>query len=246
MEQEVETAKPKPEPRLFCTSRVLKMDEQTRRVTHVISTAKLDRSNRIVEPAGWSLANFRANNVVFADHEYGIERAIGNGYDVKIDGDALVATTEFAEEGLGNVAFRLVQAGVIKAWSVGWIGQKAHALGEEDGCAACAAALKKKVSYGMHYTQQELLEYSLVAIPANPDAVMGLCTAGLVAGREADEWIESFRTPEASTQPEPGTLETMPVIERSSAFYTAVFNATRTNAVRAAARRSASHFRGAL
>ena len=178
-----------PTPRLEVSqARVLKIDERTRTIRHVISTAALDRRNRIVDVGGWDLANYKRNPIVFADHDYAMEKVIGRGLDVKVEGDALVATTEFDTEGLGNVAFRLVQAGLVRAWSVGWQGLAAHSFGDLKRCAACDNAMAAGRQWGTHYTAQELLEYSLVTIPANPDAVMGLQAAGLVAKVEAEEW----------------------------------------------------------
>lgn len=206
------------EPRLECMeSRVIALDEETRRVKHVISTGKLDRNNRIVEPGGWRLARFKKNPVVLADHEYSIERIIGRAVETKVEGDALVSTTEFEKEGLGNVAFRLLQAGMVKAWSVGWMGLKTHRIGEDESCERCKEA--GAVQFGTHFVRQELLEYSLVAIPANPDAVMGLQAAGLVAETETDEWVEMTAEPP----------------QRSTEFYNALFSARRTQARRAAA-----------
>lgn len=167
-------------------ARVLALDETSRTIRHVISTGTLDRSNRMVEPNGWKLSTFRENPVVLANHDYSIENIIGTATDVRVENDALVSTTRFAETGLGDVAFRLVQAGLARSWSVGWKGMKLHRIGEVEDCARCQAA--GKVDYGVHYTQQELLEYSLVAIPANPDAVMGLQAAGLLTRRDVGAW----------------------------------------------------------
>ena len=85
-----------------------------------------------------------------------------------------------------------------------WRGQRCrgieyHALGEVKKCAACSAAMDSGAQWGTHYTEQELLEYSLVTIPANPDAVMQLQAAGLVRRREAEEWLEA-----ASVRPSRG------------------------------------------
>ena len=182
-------------------SRVLALDESTRQVKHIISTAALDRSNRIVDVSGWKLANYRSNPVVLADHDYSIDKIIGKARETKIEQGlvpALVSTTEFDSEGLGNVAFRLVQAGLANSWSVGWMGLKSHELGTGEECPECQSAevqklmKSKKYFYGTHYTAQDLLEYSLVAIPSNPEAVMGLRTAGLVATDEADAWIKAL------------------------------------------------------
>jgi hypothetical protein len=200
-----------------CTqARVISLDEEARTVRHVISTSALDRVGRIVEVSGWRLNHYRANPVVLADHDYSIERIIGCGIDTKVEGDALVSTTQFHEEGIGNVAFRLVQAGLGRAWSVGWQGIKAHFSDVIEGECSCKEVAKKAGrSYVLHYLQSELLEYSLVAIPANRDAVMGLQAAGLVKKAEVEEWIETTRRglvadgidAAARTAPE-GTVET--------------------------------------
>lgn len=209
---------------LVCVSRVLALDEEQRSVRHVVSTARLDRSNRIVDPGGWRLANFREAPRVLADHNYEIGSVIGRATDTRVEGDALVSTTIFDREGLGNVAFRLVQSGMVNSWSVGWIGVNQHALGDKEGCTACEAAMKR-VKYGTHYTAQDLLEYSLVAIPANPDAVMGLQKAGLVEANEAEEWIESF-APEALARSEK-FYSTLSVVRRNFARHAGIVRASR-------------------
>lgn len=173
-------------------ARVLSIDAEQRRVTHVISTGRLDRGNRIVDVSGWRLSNFKRAPRVLANHDASIERIIGRAIDTKVEGDALISTTEFDSEGLGAVAFRLVQNGLVNTWSVGWMGIKQHRIGSLDDCPACSAAAAKKVEWGTHFTQQELLEYSLVALPANPDVVMGLRAAGLVSSQSADEWRSTF------------------------------------------------------
>jgi hypothetical protein len=236
--------------RLVCQSRVLALDEKSRTVKHVVSTALIDRNNRIVDVGGWKLARYRANPVVLADHEYNLERIIGRSKSIKVEGDALVATTEFAEEGLGNVAFRLVQAGLVNSWSVGWIGLKQHAIGDLEDCPACKAALstKKDLQYGTHFTQSELLEYSLVAIPSNPDAVMGLQAAGLVSSAEFELYtsgVEDPEEPEPEIEPDP-ELDIAEPNSRSREFLTCLSIANRTYARRVAARRLVAQIRSSV
>jgi HK97 family phage prohead protease len=217
------------EERLIETAaRIVALDEATRRVRHVISTGRMDRYNRIVDPAGWSLTNFREAPRVLADHDYGIEAVIGRAHDTKVENDALMSTTEFDREGKGNVAFRLVQRGFVNSWSVGWIGQKAHRFGELDDCEICNAA-GKRAKYGVHFTRQELLEYSLVAIPANPDAVMSIRAAGLCTARELDEWVADVCEPAR---------------ERTRAFLTELELSRRNFARCAAAMVAARHLKG--
>ena len=195
-----------PEKPLACEqAKVIAIDVDQRRITHVISTGRLDRGNRIVEPAGWKLANFKRAPRVLADHDYSIERVIGTGHDLKVVdvpriGEALVATTQFAEEGLGEVAFRLASNGIVNSWSVGWIGLKSHRIGELDECERCDET--HDVDFGRHFVTQELLEYSLVAIPANPDAVNGLLAAGLVSKGSAEEWNDMAHDAAVAAQEE--------------------------------------------
>lgn len=226
---------------------MIALDEDTRRVKHVISTGALDRANRTVDPGGWRLSRFRDNPVVLADHEYSIERIIGHSVETKIEGGALTAVTEFLPEGLGNVAFRLVQAGAARSWSVGWIGLKTHRIGDVEDCEKCAEILSKnKGIFGVHFTQQELLEYSLVAVPANPEAVMGLATAGLVGKSEADEWISSLtkqvEVAKVDDKPEDKT-EVVTAPHLSATAYKELFSISRTFARNAAARRSSEQIR---
>jgi hypothetical protein len=201
--------------RLQTVSRIVKMDEDARRITHVISTARLDRGGRYIEQAGWQLGEYRANNVVVANHDYDIQSMIGNGVDVAVVKDELQATTEFGPEALGPLAFRLVQSGMAKAWSVGWIGSKGHHIGDEEECEVCAK-LKKKTDWGYHFVKQTLLEYSLVAVPANPDAVLRLQAAGFkISKTERDLWASLG---EAAGDPEPDEPDPE-CIARSAVFF---------------------------
>lgn len=215
-------------------AKVLEIDVDRRRITHVISTGRLDRGNRMVEPSGWKLANFKRAPRVLADHDYSIERVIGTGHDVKVAdvpriGEALVATTQFDEEGLGPVAFRLASTGMVNTWSVGWIGLKSHRIGEVDDCEGCEKA--GNVEWGRHFMTQELLEYSLVAIPANPDAVNGLLAAGLVSKAAAEEWNEA--TFEATRHDEPEDEPEIKRIVRSAAFDLHMNEIVRAESIRA-------------
>ena len=223
-----------PQKPMACEAKAIAIDLERRRITHVISTARLDRGNRMVEPSGWKLANFKRAPRVLADHEYAIERVIGSGHDVKVVdvpriGEALVATTEFAEEGLGEVAFRLASTGMVNSWSVGWVGLKSHRIGEVDDCERCEQA--GNVEYGRHFVTQELLEYSLVAIPANPDAVNGLQAAGLVSKAAAEEWNEAAFDATRKTEPEPEP-EPEPIV-RSAAFDLYLNSIVRAESIRA-------------
>ena len=259
MENEIMTADRtiEPESRLHTVSRIVKMDEDKREIRHVISTARLDRCGRYIEVGGWQLGEYRKNNVVVANHDYDIEKLIGNGVDVAVVKDELQATTVFGPEALGPLAFRLVQSGMAKAWSVGWKGVKGHSIGQgvQDACKTCED-LASKTDWGYHYVKQSLFEYSLVAVPANPDAVMRLQAAGFpISKTERDLWIESFGTehahaetqaekPVTAAAPDGANADEVPVTvpARSPEFYAGLFGLTRTIHRRNMARAATTNF----
>jgi HK97 family phage prohead protease len=150
------------------TPDVRDVNKAKREVTHVISTSSIDRAGDIVDPSGWQLDQYLRNPVVLIDHDYSVRSIIGRAVDVGVTEEGLVATTQFHDKGLGAEAFELVKAGMAKAWSVGFVGRKVEFIKDEDD----------KVT-GLHFKQQELLEYSLVAVPMNPDAVMNAIKAGV-------------------------------------------------------------------
>ncbi len=156
--------------RAFCTPDIKHIDKAHREVTHLISTSSIDRAGDIVEPSGANVANFMRNPVVLADHFYSIENIIGRATSVTIDKDGLTATTQFHKKGLGAEAFDLVEAGFARAWSIGFRPTEQESLKDEKGNFK-----------GFRFTEWELLEYSLVAIPANPDAVSNAIQRGIVS-----------------------------------------------------------------
>lgn len=119
--------------------------------TAIASTAKTDRHNEVVDPSGWDLKNFKQNPVLLWAHDHTIP-AIGNATKVWISEGKLMFkgvlndATDFAR-GIK----RLVDDGVLKTFSVGFMPVDMD---------------------GNTYTKQELLEISLVNVPANPDAQM--------------------------------------------------------------------------
>ncbi|HLC28323.1 MAG TPA: hypothetical protein VJL07_02635 [Dehalococcoidia bacterium] len=170
------------------------LDIKNRRATHLISDSTIDRMGDIIEAEGWDVTDYLANPVVLADHRYSVFSIIGSAREVEKTREGLYATTEFGDHELGQAAFELVRSKLARAWSVGFKTRKAEFAmdGKKRGCEKCAAIVAKKRKErevpddeplyvgGIHFHKQELLEYSLVAIPANPSAVM---RSGVRGGR---------------------------------------------------------------
>lgn len=131
--------------------------EGARVYTFRASTGAVDRQNEIVDQTGWSLDSYRQNPVVLDSHKYdSIEDVIGRAVRVEVVGDALEADIIFADTEKGECAEELVNTGFLRTVSVGF-----RSLARRPGGAG----------QPLTHTQAELLEISLVAVPANREAV---------------------------------------------------------------------------
>lgn len=157
-----------PNQRAFVHNEIKAVNKTTREILHTISTNSKDRVGDIVEPRGADLSNYLRNRIVMANHDYRIEMAIGKAISITQEESALVARTAFLETPLGEAAFRLAQEG-IGGWSIGFRPIKYAVMEDESG-----------TRRGYRFTKWELLEYSMVAIPMNQDAVMNCVQRGLI------------------------------------------------------------------
>lgn len=125
------------------------------------STGALDRDNEILDPKGWDIKNFKKNPVVLPSHLY-YEPAIARAKNVKIKDGQLSFRIEFPEEGVNPVADvyrKLYKSGFMNASSVGFVPVEwKNGTGDKEPSRT--------------YTKQELLELSLVSVPANPEALV--------------------------------------------------------------------------
>ena len=125
-----------------------------RQIMVVASDPTIDRTKDVMRPEGCVLDNYRENNIVLASHDP--TQPIGNA-TVTIRNGRVEALIDFAEKGLSAKADEwcgLAKAGVIRAVSVGFdpIEYKPNKAG------------------GYDYDKWELMELSLVSVPANPSA----------------------------------------------------------------------------
>lgn len=126
----------------------------------VLSDATVDRYGDIVDPAGWDLKNFKKNPIALFSHSASFP--IGTWENIRVEGGKLIAKLNFAAKGTSDridELISLVEQGVLRAVSVGFRPLKAEPIDKE------------KPYGGQRYTKQELLETSLVSVPANPAAV---------------------------------------------------------------------------
>jgi prohead serine protease len=140
------------------------IDEAQRAVTFVASDESIDRYGDIVR-SDWQLKPFKKNPVFLWNHNYNVP-PIGIVETIEVVGKKLMATTKFLAAGVSEYSdqlFRLVRANVLRAVSVGFTVEPDNIermLNDEGNWTG-----------GLIYHEPELLEISLVSVPANAKAL---------------------------------------------------------------------------
>ena len=139
-----------------------------RQIRVTASDATPDRVGDVMVPQGIVTTNYDgANNIVLANHD--LSKPIGNAKLI-VSADRVEAVITFAPEGVSATADEycgLAKAGVLKAVSIGFN----------------PIEWEPAPGRGRKYTKWEILELTLVAIPANPNA---LVTAKSAAARRKE------------------------------------------------------------
>ena len=148
--------------------------DETRTVEFVISSEQVDRYGTVLLFDKWNLDNFNKNPVVGYNHPFfdaspavtfNPDKVIGIGKAWKDTKDKLIiGSVKFETADINPVAdklFRKVKNGTIRSTSVGFVETK-EGTWKNRG--------KENETY--YYGSQELLEFSIVDIPANTDAVV--------------------------------------------------------------------------
>jgi HK97 family phage prohead protease len=144
--------------------RAVEVDDETRELRVVASDESVDRYGDIIRAKGWDLKHFKNNPVLLFSHD-SRSPPIGQVSKVKVEGTQLVATAKFLPEGTYDFAdtiWRIVKAGALRAVSVGFL-PTAEPVVIRD-------AHNDHIT-GFEFVGQELLELSVVPVPANPQAL---------------------------------------------------------------------------
>ncbi len=146
----------------------------SRKISFTISTESVDRDRDVIVVEGWDLEAYLKNPVVLWAHSYGMP-PVARAESIEKKGKALRAVAEFAEAedfAFADTVYRLIRAGFIQATSVGFRPIK-WSYNED--------------RRGYDIEEQELLEFSIVPVPANPEALMDAKAAG-IAVEPLREW----------------------------------------------------------
>jgi HK97 family phage prohead protease len=128
----------------------------------VLSDETPDRYGDVIAADGWILDNFKRNPIALFGHSSSFP--IGTWKDLSVEGGALKGHLQLAPAGTSDridELRKLVEAGILRAVSVGFLPIEKKTMDA-----------KADDFFGpFKYLKQELIETSLVSIPANPNAL---------------------------------------------------------------------------
>jgi HK97 family phage prohead protease len=133
-------------------------------ITMVMSDYSLDRHEERIDQAGWELENFKKNPVLLWDHTNWY-LPVGRVDNVRIEENELKGNMVFTPKSIpqsgmgpqGYVVGELIRTGFLFAGSVGMLVKRVEFQDDTE-----EVILRK----------QELLEFSIVTVPANPNALV--------------------------------------------------------------------------
>lgn len=187
----------------------IKVNEKDRTLVAIISTISIDRDNEIILPQGADLKAYKKNPVVLWAHEYH-GTPIGRALWIKRSADSITAKMQFAETEKAEEIYQLFKGGFLKAFSIGFL--------PADGGwhSPTAEELKnnpKWASVRRVYDKWELLEFSAVPVPANPEALVAAVNSKTLTLSEdtqeelhlekMDNVVEFCDVTEQTQEPEP-------------------------------------------
>lgn len=151
-----------------------------RTLVAVISTSAKDRMDESVAHDGVNLKDYQKNPVVLWAHDYATP-PIAKALWVKKDNNAqgLVSKMQFADTAFAKEIFSLYQGGFMKAFSIGFIPKQITRNYQQEGYD------KTKDPY-ITISKWDMLEYSAVPVPANPEALSLAMSKGLISKETMD------------------------------------------------------------
>jgi hypothetical protein len=138
-------------------------------VDFVISTDTVDRVGDAVSADGWELDNYRKNPVILWAHDYS-QMPVARSLSEQINAGKLASKAQFTPRELSEMGYMVGQMyakGFMNAVSVGFKGLEWTFTND------------KGRPCGIDFSKQELLEYSTVPVPCNPEALIGAKSLGI-------------------------------------------------------------------
>lgn len=155
-------------------------------VSFVASSEAADRYGDTIDQAGWDLGAYQRNPVLLWAHSHDCP-PVGRVGSIKVAGDLVCSGVEFTPADMhafGAEVGAMVKAGFLNTVSVGFLPRAWEERYDEGGR-----------FLGYHFTQCELLEISVVPVPANPEA--------MIEGRAFTKSLQGWASATAAGEGEP-------------------------------------------
>lgn len=166
-------------------------------IRFVASDETPDRVGDVIAVNGWNLTSYKQNPVVLWGHDQTTMPPIGKATNVYRGvgpggKPALLASIEFAPKEsyeFAETVYQLAKGGYLNAVSVGFLPRETKELSEKERRSLGMP------SHGIFYTAADLLEISVVSVPANPSALAtgakSLVHQGVLQQREVDRFLKA-------------------------------------------------------
>lgn len=156
------------------------IDRENHRIYFVFSTPTEDRHGEVIDQRGWRVENYLNNPVVLWGHDqrlFPVGKTEGLGYD---DEGNLGGWVKFAydENPDAKICFELCAGGYLNAGSVGFMNLRWMYDEETDT---------------LTLLENELYEFSIVNVPANPEALRKMVTK-MAEDNVDDEVVEGVKS----------------------------------------------------
>lgn len=149
----------------------LNVEERT--IIGYASTSMVDRHNEVILKDSWDLQNYQKHPIIFVNHNHQ-DLWVGKAIWVKADNKGLLFKMKFATSEKAEEVFQLIEDTEIAAFSVGarTYGRKEMTFGElPKRIQSNSRAMGDETPITVH-TNVELLEISVVGLPANAGSVI--------------------------------------------------------------------------
>lgn len=165
------------------TNVVFKSDsklEKSRSIRAIAASGRADRTGDIIELDGIGLTNFQANPVILFGHDHS-SLPIGRATKVEHTNGKLMIDIQFAtkdEYGFADTVYQLIKGGYLNALSIGaQVLEAEWMIDEEDRVV------------GRHFKKLDLLEVSVVPVPADAKALITTIKAYGAMSSTAEEYL---------------------------------------------------------
>jgi HK97 family phage prohead protease len=137
---------------------VKQLDDDGNKYRFIISSSNPDRDKDVIEVGGWRFENYNKNPVVLFGHNYR-SLPVAMGSPPRVEEDKVLSDADFSatkSDAFAGTVRQYVKAKVLRASSVGFDPLK---------------WMFNEQRRGYDFVEQELLEWSIVPVPANADAL---------------------------------------------------------------------------